>query len=74
MKVLTTSANPSSRLEFTKDGGLIQRVTGLIPREGHWDDDFSKYGVGDFDDMLIFSYRFDQKGRLQLHDIKASAP
>ena len=69
MKVLTKTANPSSRLKFTKDGGIDQRVSGLIPSEGHWDDDFSKYGVGDFDDTLIFHYRFDQKGQLLLYDI-----
>jgi hypothetical protein len=31
--------------------------------------DYSKHGLTGFEGELLFHYRFDQQGQLQLHDI-----
>jgi hypothetical protein len=69
LEVLRSSANPGSEVSLAKDGTILERVWGYMPIEGHFDEDYSKYGLKGLEGELLFHYRFDQQGQLQLHDI-----
>jgi hypothetical protein len=73
-EVLTHSANPGSEVTLAKDGTILQRSWGLMPKEGHFDEDYSKYGLKGFEGTLLFHYRLDEKGQLQLKDITVPSP
>lgn len=63
---LTTTSNPGSELSLSKDGMILKRSWGVVP---DWNVDYSKHGLKDFEGELLFHYRFDEGGRLLLHDI-----
>ena len=69
LEVLEYNANPGSEIELKADGTIIERAWGFIPKEGHWVEDYSRYGLKDFEDRLYFIYHMDDKGRIQLVDI-----
>jgi len=69
LEVLGHSANPGSEVTLTKDGTILERVWGYMPKEDHADGNYSKYGLKGLEGELLFHYRFDQRGCLQLHDI-----
>jgi len=48
----------------------VRYTWGYIPKQGHFDEDYAKYGLPDFDQVLEFVYRFDSKGSLKLIDIR----
>lgn len=73
LEVLGHSANPGSEVTLTKDGTILKRVWGYMPKEGHFDEDYSKYDLKGLERELLFHYRFDQQGSLQLHDITVPA-
>ena len=77
LDVLGYNANPGAVVSLTKDGSIVEERYGFMPKEGHWDEDYSKYGLKDFDAVggtLYFIFRFDDKGQLQLHDIMTKHP
>jgi hypothetical protein len=75
LEVLGHSANPGSEISLTKEGSILERVWGYMPKEGYFDEDYTKYGLKGLQGELLFHYRFDQKGQLHLHDITVpSAP
>jgi hypothetical protein len=63
---LQSTANPGSELSLAKDGSILMRGWGYVP---DFTVDYSKHGLTGFEGELLFHYRFDQQGRLQLHDI-----
>ncbi len=63
---LGTTANPGSEILLSKDGHIQKRSWGIVP---DWGLDYSKHGLKDFEGELLFHYRFDEGGRLILHDI-----
>ncbi len=67
--VLGHSANPGSAVTLKKDGTIQRRVWGYMPKEGYFDEDYSKYGLKGLEGELLFHYRFNRKGLIQLHDI-----
>lgn len=70
--VLTTSANPGAVVSFSKNGEILKRIYGLMPKEGHFNEDYSKYGLGDFEgSSLICRYKLKEDGHLVLMDIAA---
>jgi hypothetical protein len=73
LEVLGHSANPGSEVTLTKEGTILQRVWGYMPKEGHFDEDYTKYGLKALEGELLFHYRFDKKGHLYLHDITVPA-
>jgi hypothetical protein len=73
LEVLGSSANPGSETSLTKGGTILKRVWGYMPMEGHFDEDYSKYGLRELEGELLFHYRFDKKGHLYLHDISVPA-
>jgi hypothetical protein len=73
LEVLGHSANPGSEITITKDGTILERVWGYMPKKGHFDEDYSKYGLKGLEGELLFHYRFNQQERLQLHDITVPA-
>jgi len=42
------------------------RIWGYVP---DWNGDYAKHGLKGFEGELLFHYRFDERGRIQLHDI-----
>lgn len=72
--VLTTNSNPGSEVSFSKNGGLIKRSYGFIPKEGHFDEDYSRYGLKGFEGgTLIFIYKFKKDWSIELTDIALDA-
>lgn len=75
LEALDYGANGGAEVSITKDGTMIVREWGFMPKEGHFDEDYSKYGLKGLEDELLFHYRFDKKGKLQLHNVTVpSAP
>ena len=74
LDVLTTNANPGSEVLISKDGAIIQRSYGYVPKPGHYEEDYSKYGLKDFDEsggVLLFRYELQKDGSIKLADITA---
>lgn len=72
LDVLGHNANPGAELSLKPDGTIVKRVWGYMPKEGHWDEDYSKYGIKGFDAVggaLLFLYRVSVGGKLVLMDI-----
>jgi hypothetical protein len=67
---LQSTANPGSEITLTKDGRILRRAWGYVP---DWNLDYSKHGLSGFEGELLFDYRFDLRGQLQLHDITVPA-
>lgn len=67
---LKSTANPGSEITLKKDGFIHERSWGYVP---DFAVDYSKYGLSGFEGELLFHYRFDQRGQLQLHDITVPA-
>jgi hypothetical protein len=67
---LQSTANPGSEITLTKDGSIQMRGWGYVP---DFTVDYSKHGLTGFEGELLFHYRFDQQGQLQLHDITVPA-
>lgn len=63
---LQSTANPGSEITLTKDGCICKRGWGYVP---DFTVDYAKHGLTGFEGELLFHYRFDQHGQLQLHDI-----
>jgi hypothetical protein len=40
-----------------------------MPKEGHFDEDFSKYELKDFDGVLLFRHELQKDGSFRLTDI-----
>jgi len=73
LEVLGYNANPGSTISLSTDGSIVERRYGFMPKKGHWDEDYSKFGLKGFDAVggtLLFVYRFDARGKLKLDDIK----
>ena len=73
LEVLGSSANPGSEVSLTKEGTILERVWGYMPKDGHFDEDYSKFGLKGLEGELLFHYRLDKQGHLQLHDITVPA-
>lgn len=73
LEVLASSVNPGSEISLAKDGTILERVWGYMPTEGHFDEDYSKYGLKGLEGELLFHYRFNKLGHLYLHDITVPA-
>lgn len=69
LDILTTNANPGSEAHFSRDGAIIVRSWGFMPKEGHFDEDFSKYELKDFDGVLLFRHELQKDGSFRLTDI-----
>lgn len=73
LEVLGFKANTGAEVSLAKDGSIVERRYGYTGKEGHWDDDHSKFGVKDFDldyGVLLFIYRFDSSGTMKIIDIR----
>ena len=68
---LQSTANPGSEINLTKEGSILMRGWGYVPDLAV---DYSKHGLSGFEGQLLFHYRFNQQGQLQLHDITVPAP
>jgi len=51
LDVLGYSANPGASLSFGQGGTIIVRQYGLRPKEGHWDEDYSRFGIKGLEDV-----------------------
>lgn len=69
LEVLGHSANPGSEISLTKEGTILERVWGYMPKEGHFDEDYSKYGLKGLEGELLFHYNIDKQGQVHLNDI-----
>lgn len=69
LDLLTTNANPGSEASFAKDGAIIIRTWGFMPKEGHFNEDFAIYGLKNFDGVLVFRHEVQKDGTLRLTDI-----
>jgi hypothetical protein len=63
---LGTTANPGSEVTLEENGSLLMRAWGYVP---DWNVDYAKHGLKGFEGELLFHYRFDERGRILLHDI-----
>jgi hypothetical protein len=63
---LSTTANPGSEVTLEENGTLLMRVWGYV---ADWNVDYAKHGMEGFEGQLLFHYRFDERGRIELHDI-----
>ena len=63
---LGTTANPGSEVTLGENGTLLKRAWGYVP---DWNVDYAKHGLKGFEGELLFHYRFDERGRILLHDI-----
>lgn len=70
LDVLGHSANPGATLKWNSDGTLAEYAYGYMPKEGRFDEDYSKYGLPDFDGTLKFLCRHNRNGRWELFDIR----
>ena len=70
LDVLGYSANPGATLRWDSDGTLVESVYGYMPRKGHFEEDYSVYGLSDFDGSLEFRYRHSHRGSWELFDIQ----
>lgn len=68
---LGNTTNPGSEVSLSADGTILKRVWGITPDQNV---DYSKHGLKGFEGDLLFHYRFDQRGQLQLHNITVPAP
>ena len=69
LDVLGYNANSGETAHVTKDGHIVVVRYGFMPKEGHWDEDYSKFGLKGFDALggsLRFIYSFNAQGKLQL--------
>lgn len=69
LEVLGHNANPGAEVTLNRDGTILKRVWGYMPKEGHFHEDYSRWGLKGLEGELLFHYRFDQQGRIKLHDI-----
>lgn len=72
LDVLGYNANPGETAHVTKDGHIVVIRYGFMPKEGHWDEDYSKFGLKGFDALggsLRFVYSFNAQGKLQLDEV-----
>jgi len=74
LSVLTTSANPGATLGWRGSTTLIGANYGLMPKKGHFDEDYSKYGLPNFDGLLDYVYTLDKRGRWRVADIRTPNP
>ncbi|MFZ2279936.1 MAG: hypothetical protein WAW39_19215 [Prosthecobacter sp.] len=73
-EVLTTTNNPGSEVAFSKNGELIKRSYGFKPKEGHFNEDYSRYGLKGFDGgTLCFFYKLKKDWSIELTDIALDA-
>ena len=68
--VLTFNSNGGCEFLWDEDGNLVRYTWGYIPSPGHFEEDYSKYGLGDFDQVLEFVYSFNSPDSLKLIDIR----
>lgn len=69
LNVLGYNANYGETAHVTKDGHIVVVRYGFMPKEGHWDEDYSKFGLKGFDALggsLRFIYSFNAQAKLQL--------
>ena len=74
LEALTTSVNAGSTIRFSERGEIVVRRYGYMPKEGHLDEDYSEYGLKDFEGIggvLLFVHRLQKDGSLKLVDIMA---
>lgn len=72
LDVLGYSANPGAELELKPNGDIIERRWGFMPKEGHWDEDYSRFGIKDFEGVggeLLFIYRMDKDKSPKIIDV-----
>lgn len=72
LDVLDYNANPGATISFGKDGSIVERRYGFMPKKGHWDEDYSKYGIRGFEAVggeLLFIYRVSDGGNPTLIDV-----
>jgi hypothetical protein len=62
------NANPGREIILGKDGNIYERLWGIVPKKGV---DYSKYGLAKIEGILVFDYRFDKEGELELVDVTA---
>lgn len=69
LDMLTTTANPGSEASFAKDGAIIVRAWGFMPKAQHIDEELAMLGLKGFDGVLIFRHELQKDGSLRLTDI-----
>jgi len=72
LDVLGYSANPGAEIELQPNEDIIERRWGFMPKEGHWDEDYSKFGIKDFEGIggvLLFVYRIDKDKNVKIVDV-----
>lgn len=70
LSVLTTTANPGASLTWENSTTLIESSYGHTPKAGHFDEDYSKYGLPNFDGLLEYVYVLDKTGRWKVSDVR----
>jgi hypothetical protein len=72
LDVLGYSANPGSEIELRPDGNIVEHRWGFMPKEGHWDEDYSKFQIKGFEAVggsLLFIYRIDKDNVIRIDDV-----
>ncbi len=70
------NANPGAMIELNADGLIVERCWGFMPKEGHSDEDFSKFHIKGFEapgDELQFIYQMSKDGKVRLVDVTAES-
>jgi len=74
LDVLGYSANPGARIELRPDGTIVESRWGFMPKEGHWEEDYARFGIKGFEAVggeLLFIYKLDERGKIFLSDVTA---
>lgn len=72
LDLLGYNANPGAAVELKADGTIIESRWGFMPKEGHWDEDYSRFGIKGFDAVggeLMFHYKMDKNGKIRVVDV-----
>ena len=51
----------------------VQLAHGFRPKVDHFDDDYAKYGLPDFDNELEYIYKLDKNGDWQVSNVRTPA-
>lgn len=72
LDVLGYNANPGAELDLQPNGYIIEKRWGFMPKEGHWNEDYSKFGIKNFERIeegLFFVYKIDNDKGVKIVDV-----
>ena len=71
LDVLTPSSKATGNLRFISNSIIVETTYPWLPAEGHEEENYSKFGLPDFNGELEFYYRLQKNGQWKFYDIRA---